>query len=240
MAKRRTLGYLLVAVAALAFGFLLAAQLRTQLLVPGNQVARNAALVRSVQDLERVNAGDRSRVAQLRRQVDALEAAAARRSNSTQALAQEVQDLRAHAGLTPLRGPGVTVMLANGQPGPDFQGRSAYLVNFEDVQDVVNTLYDGGAEGVAVNGHRVTPASAFGGSGSSVVVDQSEPLTSPFRITAVGNRGGMEQLLAQPAVLGDLRDRSRRYGLELVVTGSPDLTLPASDSGLMPRHARAT
>lgn len=239
MTARRALGYLLVALSALAFGFLLAAQLRTQLLVPGNQVARNAALVRSVQDLERANASDRARVASLRAQVDALEADAAQRSNATQALAQQVQDLRAHAGLTTLRGPGVTVMLANGQPGPDFQGRSAYLVNFEDVQDVVNTLFEGGAEGVAVNGHRVTPASAFGGSGSSVVIDQSEPLGSPFQITAVGNRGGMEQLLAQPAVLGDLRDRARRYGLELAVTGAPDLRLPASDSTLMPHYAQA-
>lgn len=240
MPVERTLGYLLLALAALAFGFLLATQLRTQLLVPGNQVARNAALIRSVQDLEKQNAGERARVASLRTEIGDLETAAARRSDSAQRLEQQVRDLRAHTGLTVMRGPGVTVTVANGQPGPDLSGRSSYLVNFQDVQDVVNVLFDGGAEGVAVNGHRVTPSSAFGGSGSTVVVDQSGPLSSPFRIVAVGNRGQMEQLLSQPSVLGDLRERMRRYNLLLSVAGTPDLSLPASDSSLQPRYAQST
>lgn len=239
MALRRVLSYLLVALIAVVFGFLLAAQLRTQLLVPGNQVARNAALIRSVQDLEKINADDRKRVASLRSQIGDLESAAARRSDANQHLAMDVQDLRAHAGLTVLRGPGVTVVIADGRPGPDFQGRTAYLVNFEDVQDVVNGLFAGGAEGVAVNGQRVTPASAFGGSGNAVVIDQSEPLVSPFKVVAVGNRSQMEQLLAQPSVLGDLRRRTQRYGMQLAVTGSPDLSLPPADSSLSPRYAQA-
>ncbi len=239
MAPQRTSGYLLVAATALAFGFLLAAQLRTQLLVPTNQVARDTALVRSVQELERINAGDRARVAALRQQIADLEAAAARRSEGAQRLNLEVQDLRAHAGLTPLKGPGVTVELADGRPGSDLSGQSGYRVNFQDVQDVVNALYAGGAEGVAVNGHRVTPASSFAGSAASVVIDQSEPLTSPFRVVAVGNRNQMEQLLAQPSVLGDLRNRGRRYGVGLTVTGAPDLSLPSADSSLSPRYAQA-
>jgi uncharacterized protein YlxW (UPF0749 family) len=236
----RTVAYGLVALAALAFGFLLAAQLRTQLLVPGNQVARNAALIRSVQDLEKSNAAARAQVASLRGQVNDLESAAARRSDSAKSLEQQVRDLRSHAGLTVMRGPGVTVTVANGQPGPDLTGRTAYLVNFQDIQDVVNTLYGGGAEGVAVNGQRVTPGTAFGGSGSAVVIDQGEPLSSPFKVTAVGDRGQMEQLLSQPSVLGDLRERARRYNLQLAVTGAPDLSLPASDASQLPRYAQTS
>src|SRR5579859_4095131 len=115
MPSRRLLAALVVALVALLFGFLLAAQLHSQLLVPGNRVARDQALVRSVQDLERSNQDERTRLAALRAEVDALESAAARRSESTRQLAQEVDDLRAHAGLTPLRGPGVTVRIANGR-----------------------------------------------------------------------------------------------------------------------------
>ena len=238
MPVQQTLGTVLLALAALAFGFLLATQLRTQLLVPGNQVARNGALIRSVQDLEKTNAAEASRVASLRNEISDLEAAAARRSDSAHALEQQVHDLRAHAGLTVMRGPGVTVTVANGQPGPDLSGRSAYLVNFQDIQDVVNALFDGGAEGVAVNGYRVTPSSAFGGSGSTVVIDQSRPLSSPFHLVAVGNRSQIEQLLSQPSVLGDLRERARRYNLQLSVSGAPDLSLPPSAASLQPRYAQ--
>ena len=237
MATRRPLAILLVALVALLFGFLVAAQLRSQLIVPGNRVARNDALVRTVQDLERTNQDERARVSSLRGDISGLEADEARRSDGARRLAQQVDDLRAHAGLTALHGPGVTVEVANGRPGPDIQARTAYLVNFEDVQDVVNTLFAGGAEAVAVNGHRVTPETAFAGSGGAVVIDQSGPLSSPFRIVGIGDRGRMEQVLADPASLGDLRDRSRRYGLELSVSGSPDLSVPASDASLEPRYA---
>lgn len=238
MATRRPLAILLVALVALLFGFLVAAQLRAQLIVPGNRLARSEALIRSVQDLERSNQDERARVAALRGDVAGLESDAARRSDDARRLAQQVDDLRAHAGLTALHGPGVTVVVANGRPGPDIQGRNAYLVSFEDVQDVVNALFAGGAEAVAVNGRRVTPETAFAGSGDAVVVDQSEPLSSPFRVVAIGDRGRMEQVLADPASLGDLRDRSRRYGLELTIAGSPDLSVPASDSSLEPRFAQ--
>ena len=238
MALRRPLVTVLVALVALAFGFLAAAQLRAELIVPGNRVARDQALVRTVTDLEKTNAASRLKVAGLRTEVSDLESAATRRSDADRQLAQEVQDLRAHAGLTPVHGPGVAVDLANGVPGPGIEGRTAYLINFEDIQDVVNLLFAGGAEAVAVNGHRITPASAFGGSGGAVVVDQSEPLGSPFRIAAVGNRNGMEQALAAPAALGGLRNRVRSYGVRLAITGSADLSLPASDASVEPTYAR--
>jgi hypothetical protein len=59
--------------------------------------------------------------------------------------------------------PGVTVLLANGVPGPESGGQTRYLVNFQDVQDVVNLLFSQGAEGVSANGRRITPVTAYSG-----------------------------------------------------------------------------
>src|SRR4030081_2611806 len=154
MSRQRVLGIAVVAIVALATGFLVAGQVKVQLLTPSNQVARYQALVRSVQELEASNAGSRQRIAMLRSQIDALEAVAAQRSAATQALQNQVADLRAHAGLTRLHGPGVEVDLANGVPGPDTGGQAGYLVNFKDVQDLANLLFAQGAEGIAVNGRR--------------------------------------------------------------------------------------
>jgi len=139
---------------------------------------------------------------------------------------------------TTLRGPGVTVDLGNGRPGPDEPGRTSYLVNFQDIQDVVNLLFEGGAEGVAVNGRRISPLSSFSGSAGAVVVDQGNPLSSPFRVAAVGNRSQMELLLSDPSTLGDLRNRPRRFAVQVEFSGSPDLTLPAYDSPLEVGYAR--
>jgi len=238
MTLDRWLAYSLLAVAALAFGFLLSTQLRTQLINPSNRVERNQALVRTVRELEGTNAADRKRITALRGEIAGLEADASLRSGTTHRLADEVDTLRAHAGMVPLHGPGVTVQLVNGRPGSEIEGRSGYQVNFEDVQDLVNLLYEGGAEGLAVNGRRLSPASVFRGSGGAVIVDQGPPLASPFRIAAVGNRSQMEQLLAEPASLGDLKDRQRRFHLALDWTGAPDLALPAYDSSLEVANAR--
>src|SRR5437773_1474816 len=55
MGRAQPLSTALVALVALAVGFLLAGQVKAQLLTPSNQVGRNQALIRSVQDLERTN-----------------------------------------------------------------------------------------------------------------------------------------------------------------------------------------
>jgi uncharacterized protein YlxW (UPF0749 family) len=238
MNVRRTGAYVLVAITALAFGFLLATQIRTQLLVPGNRVARSEALVRTVQDLEKANSGYRAQIAGLRGEIDNLEAQAAQRSDATRRLQDEVAGLRAHAGATTLRGPGVMVDLGNGRPGPDTPGKTGYLVNFEDIQDLVNLLFEGGAEGIAINGHRISPLSSYSGSGGTGVIDQGNPLSAPFHVVAVGNRNQMEQLLNDPSALGDLRNRQRQFGVAVGFQGSPDLTLPAYDSGLSTSFAR--
>jgi len=222
----------LVAVTALGFGFFFATQVRAQLILPGNRVARNEALLRSAQDLEARNADYRKRIAQLRNQVGQLEANASEQSDSVRQAQEQVADLEAHAGLSPLHGPGVSVTLANGVPGPDVGGKTGYLVNFQDIQDVVNLLYQGGAEGVAVNGRRISPLTGFRSSGGNVVIDQGPPLQSPFTVVAVGNRSEMERLLGDPSGLGDLRQRQRQFQVRVSWSGSPELSLPAFDSSL--------
>ena len=236
MHRRRVVSILVVAAVAMATGFLVAGQVKVQLLTPSNQVARYQALVRSVQELEAGNAESRQRIAALRSQIDALEAAAAQRSAATQALQNRVADLRARAGLTRLHGPGVEVDLADGVPGPDSGAIPGYLVNFKDVQDLVNLLFAQGAEGIAVNGHRITPLSYFSGSGSEVIVDQGPAIIAPIKVQAVGNRTRMEAALDDPSVLPDIRAREVQYQLHVSFSGGPDFALPAYDSSLDTRH----
>ena len=125
MGRGKLTGLGLLALVALATGFVLAGQARTQLLTPTNQVARYQALVRSVQDLEATNADDRRQITSLRAQIASLEADAAARSAETQALQGHLAEPRAHAGLVAMHGPGVEVVLRNGLAGPGSGGRPA-------------------------------------------------------------------------------------------------------------------
>jgi uncharacterized protein YlxW (UPF0749 family) len=241
MSPRNFASLVLLAMVALATGFVLAGQVRTQLLPPSNQLARYQALVRSVQELEATNAGYRREIAAVRAQIDSLETEAATRSAGTQALKNQVTDLRAHAGLIAMHGPGVEVELRNGVPGPDTGGLAGgYLVNFQDVQDVVNLLFAQGAEAIAVNGRRITPLTAFSGSAGQVVIDQGPPLSSAIKIDAVGDRNRMVAALGDSTALPDIRAREVQYQLHLSFQGSPDLSLPAYDSSLRIPHVNST
>jgi uncharacterized protein YlxW (UPF0749 family) len=225
-----------VAAVALATGFLVAGQVKAQVLIPSNQVARYQALVRSVQDLEAANLEARRQIAGLRAQIDALETDAAGRSAATQALQNQVADLRAHAGLTAMHGPGVQVKVANGVPGPDTGAQAGYLVNFQDVQDLVNLLFAQGAEGIAVSGRRITPLTAYSGSAGQVIIDQGPRLSSPITVIAVGDRNRMLAALDDSSALPDIRARQVQFQLHLTFYGSPDLLLPAYDSSLQIPH----
>ena len=226
----------LLAVVALATGFVLAGQVKAKLLTPSNQVARYQALIHSVQELEAINADSRREIAALRAQIDSLEADAAARSAATQNLHSQVDDLRAHAGLVAMHGPGVEVDLRNGSPGPAAGGQTGYLVTFEDVQDAVNLLFASGAEGAAVNGRRISALTAFSGSAGQVVIDQGPPLSSPIRVVAVGDRNRMLAALDDPTALASIRAREVEFDLHLTFFGSPDVSLPAYDSSLQVPH----
>lgn len=236
MSRQHLVSILVVAAVAMATGFLVAGQVKVQLLTPSNQVARYQALVRSVQDLEATNAASRRSIAALRAQIDSLEAIAAQRSAATQALQSQVADLRVHAGLTRLHGPGIEVDLANGIPGPDQGGRTGYLVNSQDVQDITHLLFAQGAEGVSVNGRRITPLSAFSGSAGQVIIDQGPPISSPLKLLVVGDRNRMEAALNDPSAVPDIRAREVQFQLGLTFAGRPDLMLPAYDSSLEVPH----
>lgn len=235
MSPRHLVSIAILAVVAMATGFVLAGQVKAQLLTPSNQVARYQALVLSVQELEATNSESRREIGVLRGEIDSLEADAAARSAATQNLRGQVDDLRAHAGLVGMHGPGAEVDLRNGDASSAATG-TAYLVNFEDVQDVVNLLFAQGAEGVAVNGRRITPLTAFSGSAGEVVIDQGPPLESPFKVVAVGDRNRMEAALDDQSALSSIRAREVEFNLHLTFFGSPDVSLPAYDSSLQIPH----
>jgi len=236
MARNRIFGILVVAAVALATGFLVAGQVRAKLLTPSNQVARYQALVHSVQDLEKANESSRAKIASLRSDIDALERTAAQESATTRDLQNQVADLRAHAGLTTIHGPGAQVDLRDGVPAPDVNGQIGYLINYQDIQDIVNLLFANGAEGVSVGGRRITPLSSFSGSAGQIVIDQGPPLRAPIRVLAVGDRNRLFAALEDPSALPDIRDREVRFQITLTVTGVPDAKLPAYDSSLQIPH----
>jgi uncharacterized protein YlxW (UPF0749 family) len=172
-----------------------------------------------------------ARIAELTKEVDALTAQVD--DSAVQQLQDEVEQLKDPAGLTPRRGPGVTVTLAD---APDevietsTRDLKLLVVHQQDIQAVVNAMWVGGALAVTIQGQRVVSTTGISCEGNSVML-QGVPYPQPYVIEAVGDPGALTTAIAADDYLQIYRDQSAipdiavGWDLEL----ADDLSAPAYD-----------
>ena len=88
-----------------------------------------------------------------------------------------------------------------------------------------------GAEGVAVNGERVTAATAIVDIGGSVLVN-SAYLAPPYDVTAIGPADMFDRLIASPGFVDFVRSRAETFGIGV------DVRRPRRRSTCAPTRAR--
>ena len=139
------------------------------------------------------------------------------------------------SGVVPVAGRGLRIELTDAPTDdPDTQDPTLRVQDV-DLQVVVNGLWAAGAEAIAVNGHRLTSMTAIRSAGDAVLVDLV-PLSSPYKVDAIGDPVAMQPALARierrPAHVDapdHLRDRCAD-----VVEGSP--RAPGHGSGDLARR----
>ena len=128
----------------------------------------------------------RARAAALTAQVDRLTKELATSGHDT--AQKKVRALERPAGLTPVRGPGVTITLDDA-PADVLSAAGAdvsnLLVHQQDIQAVANALWAGGAEAMTIQNQRVVATTGIKCVGNTVVL-HGVPYSPPYRITAVG------------------------------------------------------
>ncbi len=181
--------------------------------------------------------------ARLRREVEQRSRAQAG-SDATVATEQaRSEGERAGAGLTALRGGGLTVRLEDAPRRPDGSrqpGASAddLVVHQQDVQAVVNALWAGGAEAMTIMGVRVISTSAVRCVGNTLLLD-GQVYSPPFVITAIGDAGRLQRALdASPGVRA-FREAVAAYGLGYDVKLEGDVQVPAYNGSISLRAAQA-
>ncbi|HEX7537032.1 MAG TPA: DUF881 domain-containing protein [Dermatophilaceae bacterium] len=180
-------------------------------------------------------------IAQARNQINASQAAALSQQSQT-GLTAELSKLELVAGTVPVTGPGLVLTVndaetkadpnaADANPrtatGPD-QGK----VIASDLQIIVNGLWQAGAEAISINGHRLTSRAAIRSAGEAILVDY-RPLTRPYVITAIGDRGNLAVEFADNSGGSYLQSLTNNYKVRsdlktrtsVVVPGEPTLSL---------------
>ncbi|MFD1928958.1 DUF881 domain-containing protein [Sporosarcina siberiensis] len=101
-------------------------------------------------------------------------------------LVKEAKDLRLLLGVVPAVGQGVKVVLKDAEYDPVEQNPNDYIVHESHILRVVNELRISGAQGLSINGQRITASSNIKCTGPVITVD-GRTFPAPFVIEAVGD-----------------------------------------------------
>lgn len=174
----------------------------------------------------------------LRDDVDALAERDDGRSASEDA---ELTALEKHAGTQKLNGQAITVTLNDAPPNataklPGYpEPQPDYLViHQQDLQAVVNALWQGGAQGIKVMDQRLISTSAVRCVGNTLIL-QGRVYSPPYKIQAVGNPEKLQKALAASPAIQNYMVYVNVYGLGWKVTEDGTVTLPGY-SGTVDLH----
>ncbi|PZT72846.1 hypothetical protein DNK56_00840 [Streptomyces sp. AC1-42W] len=206
----------------------------------GTNIRTDASLLKLsdlIQQRSGKNAALEESAASVRGDIDRL---AQRDNGSTKAEAARLKALERTAGTTKLTGSAVSVTLndappnATASPGyPDPQPNDL-VIHQQDLQAVVNALWQGGARGIKVMDQRLISTSAVRCVGNTLIL-QGRVYSPPYKITAVGDPGALRKALdASPAIQNYLL-YVKAYGLGWDVDEQGSVTLPGY-SGTVDLH----
>ncbi|MGW1912121.1 DUF881 domain-containing protein [Streptomyces sp. NPDC002076] len=160
---------------------------------------------------------------------------------SSKAQDRRLSGLEKSAGTQKLTGHAITVTLNDAPPNataklPGYpEPQPDYLViHQQDLQAVVNALWQGGAQGIKVMDQRLISTSAVRCVGNTLIL-QGRVYSPPYKITAVGDPGKLQQALAASKAIQTYMVYVNVYGLGWKVTDDGTVTLPGY-SGTVDLH----
>ncbi|MGW4564078.1 DUF881 domain-containing protein [Streptomyces sp. NPDC004561] len=172
---------------------------------------------------------------------DSVESLAESDDGSTKAQDRRLAGLENSAGTQRLTGRAVTVTLNDAPPNataklPGYpEPQPDYLViHQQDLQAVVNALWQGGAKGIKVMDQRLISTSAVRCVGNTLIL-QGRVYSPPYKITAIGDPGRLQQTLAASKAIQTYMVYVNVYGLGWKVTDDGTVTLPGY-SGTVDLH----
>jgi uncharacterized protein YlxW (UPF0749 family) len=226
VAARRTGGPAFVSLLVL-LGFLLATGVVQERLREQELPSRAAELRALVEERRRAVGDLAAEAGVLTERVAELQRSAATDSQEVRRALEALDRLRTTAGIGPMAGPGLVVVLEDSSQAPRSAAEEAdLLIQDVDVQLVVNAMWEAGAEAVSVNGQRVVSTTAIRRAGGSILVNY-RAVDSPYRVAAIGNPDALRDGLEDAGVARQYEVWHEVYGLGFSVQVSSRIVAPA-------------
>lgn len=208
-----------------ALGFLVVVQVRASRSLSGQEdvPTRNVYALATMLRQERASRRTlEAQVADLTARLSVFERATAERRSTTEAMVRELERLRIAAGLVPLTGPGVSIIVDAAQA--PMVGHAPPAVQYVDLVSIVNELWAAGAEAVAVSGVRITATTGYSEVGGTILADRQR-LAPPYTIEAIGDPATLTGALQ---IRGGVIEGLRTLGLQITIAPKSNVIVPAA------------
>ncbi|MCR5662948.1 MAG: DUF881 domain-containing protein [bacterium] len=227
-----------VALACILLGIMIGLQYRTQ----ANNIPVQADDRRKMLELVRTLEAERNKLSseltEVRGRIADIEDAAGKRDSLSKQVQEQLMRSRIEAGLTGMKGPGVTVTLTDSPrtPAPD-EDPYFYIIHDVDLQALVNELWAAGAEAVSVNEQRVVTRTSIRCVGPTVLVNGVR-LAAPYTVKGIGP-SDLETALRMPGGFLDSMAPLISRGGEVKVSRTADLSIAPFEGSLAFRYSQA-
>lgn len=175
-------------------GVFLTLQFRTQAAASNPIEHRNGNLIGIIKSLEKEITRIEDDISQYRQKLEV-------KGNSGQGSLEELQNslkqAQIQAGLLPVKGPGIIVILDDNKDGLAAAPKddpNKYIIHYENILNLVSELKVAGAEAISINNQRLVTTSEIRCVGNVILVNTTR-LAPPFEIKAIGNPDSLEKLV---------------------------------------------
>jgi uncharacterized protein YlxW (UPF0749 family) len=210
-----------------------AAAAQAESVAPSTQATRQA-LAEGVRNAERTTRDGTARREALADQVESQRRTRLAGDQRGRLLLANLDAAEFAAAATAVHGPGLTVTVTEPGAARDLSdvskqrvAGSPQVILDRDLQLVVNALWAGGAEAIAVGGVRIGPNVTVRQAGGGLLVD-NQPISNPYGVLAIGPPHGMHDDFDQSPAMARLQLLESSYGVVVNVSEADDVTLPAS------------
>ena len=127
------------------------------------------------------------------------------------------------SGVWAVSGPGVEVIVDNAPKSAGSRG----IVQDRDLQELVNGLWQVGAEAISINGQRITNLTAIRTAGAAITVNY-QSLTPPYVVDAIGDPATMPARFVATDSGAAWLDLQQQLGMVFSITTKSQLNLGAA------------
>lgn len=206
-------GQVAIALVCVVLGIMLAVQFRT------TRDIKASVPFQRVEDLsQQLNKVEKEREALLN------EVYALRKASGAEAATRELQYVKMGAGLVPVAGPGVLIVIDDSKrPTKPGENPNLYLIHDDDILKVINELRAAGAEAISINGQRLIASSEIRCAGPTLSVNNTR-YSPPYEIRAIGDPSTLESALK---LRGGVIETLQFWGIQVTVKKQDLVRIPA-------------